>query len=148
MAPLPQTPRTTGRDESQFNSFYLQTSRSVSSEGRLNYSVVSAGKPRLGCSAYPSLLELSYINTLGINMPTLFSLHTLLFLPLLNGNTREKFARDPQGSRSPFKKVASTQFEKLDSTQKNGCLGTEYHSCPEVTVSWLGDMRASSTKVG
>lgn len=103
----PEPQREKRKSQLPANSFYLQTSRNLSSEGRLNYSVViycSAGKPRLGCSAFPSLLELSCINTLEINMPTLFPLHTLLFLPLLNGKTRDKLARGPQGPRCPFKK--------------------------------------------
>lgn len=79
-------------------------------------------------------------------MPTLFPSHTLLFLSLLNGNTREKFARDPQGSRSAFKEMAQTQAEKPGRTQQNGCLGNRVPLLPR--GDRLGDMRASSTRVG
>lgn len=128
-----------------------QINRSSSSEGRLNYSVVSycsAGKPRLGCLAYPSLLEISCISTLEINMATLFPLHTLLFLPLLNGNTRERLARDPQGPKSTFKEKPRLSLKSQAAYSRMGVWGTECHSCPEVTVPFLGDKRTSSTRVG
>jgi len=102
--------------------------------------------PRLGCSASPSLLELSCISVPEINVPTLLPFYSLPLLLLFNGNIGEKFVRDSPGSRSPFRSQVETRVEKPDSTQQTVHLG-EQDATPaqsnEAEVPRLGHVKAS-----